>query len=112
MKRMIITAAAVLSVIAACNKTSMQNHIPADTAELEVDVRTGFTSKAMITSGTLENGSEVGVSLFGSDGNLYDGIQYRNIRYTAQNSSSSQSQSSSYLQSPVRSLGILPSPRI
>lgn len=88
---MIITAAAVLSIIAACNKTSMQNHIPADTAELEVDVRTGFTSKAMITSGTLENGSEVGVSLFGSDGNLYDGIQYRNIRYTAQNSSSSQS---------------------
>ena len=83
-------AAVVLSVIEACNKTSMQNHLPGVTAELEVDVRTGFPGKAMITSGTLENGSEVGVSLFGQDGNLYDGVQYRNIRYTAHNSSSSQ----------------------
>ena len=88
---MIITAATVLAVIAACSKTSIQDHQQEDTAELELDVRTGFSSKAMITSGTLDNGSEVGVYLLGQDGDLYDGIQYRNIRYTARNSSSTQS---------------------
>lgn len=84
-------AAALIFSIAACTKPLIQDEQDRTSEKLKLDIRTGTQSKALVTGNLLDDGSQVGVALMGTDGNPYDGLPYRNVRYTAHSSSSGQS---------------------
>ena len=88
---MLIMVATAISAATSCDKTLIQDGLRKDSIELEVKVNTGGASKAMITASTLEDGSEIGITLLASEGGLYDGISYENIRYTSHSTSYKQS---------------------
>lgn len=90
MKLKTIMAAALLFSFAACSKPLIQNGSSERQEKLKLSVSTEGESKAMVTGSLLDNGSEVGVALFSTDGEPYDGLPYGNVRFTAHASSSSQ----------------------
>ena len=47
-------------------------------------------TKGLITSNTLPADSEIGLTLHGSDGNVYDGLPYSNVKFTSAGNGSSQ----------------------
>ena len=80
-----ILAAAFLSA-AACSPIDIPCKGP-DThqGELSISVSTDEPTRAMITDNMLPDGSEMGIALFDSDGNVYMGKRYEHIRYVAEN---------------------------
>lgn len=87
MKRHIkpMLAAAILSV-AACSPIDDPCKGP-DTrqGELSISVSMEESTRAMITDSMLPDGSEIGLALFDSDGNIYMGKRYEHIHYVAEN---------------------------
>lgn len=54
-------------------------HVP-----LSVSVRMAeLPTRTLITGSSLSDGSEIGVSLYDSEGKIYDGLPYSNVRFTA-----------------------------
>lgn len=79
-------AAAILSA-AACSPIDNPCKGP-DTrqGELSINVSTEEPTRAMITESMLPDGSEMGIALFDSDGNIYMGKRYEHIYCLAENS--------------------------
>lgn len=76
-------AASLILISAGCSKTATTGHDSDESMELTLTVSTGLPGKAMVTDSQLSDGSEVGACVIGTDGNLYDGLPYDNIRYVA-----------------------------
>jgi len=83
-------AVAIMSV-AACSPIDDPCKGP-DTrqGELSISVSTDEPTRAMITDSMLPDGSEMGIALFDSDGNVYMGKRYEHIRYVAENTQDGQ----------------------
>ena len=47
-------------------------------------------TKGLITGSTLPSGSEIGLTLLGSDGKVYDNLPYSNVKFTSEGNGSSQ----------------------
>ena len=92
MKRHIkpMLAVAIMSV-AACSPIDDPCKGP-DTrlGELSISVSTDEPTRAMITDRMLPDGSEMGIALFDSDGNIYMGKRYEHIYCLAENSQDGQ----------------------
>lgn len=83
---MIATAIGLLS----CSENVIEQGLK-EAVPLSLSVRTSSAdTKAIITSDQLNHGAEIGISLSDDTGVTYDGIDFSNVRFTAEGSSSSQ----------------------
>ena len=76
-------AVSLILTSAGCSKTATTGDDSGESAELTMTISRGLPGKAMVTGTGLSDGSEVGAAVIGTDGNLYDGLPYDNIRYVA-----------------------------
>ena len=83
-------AAAILSA-AACSPIDDPTKDPTDKkGELSISVSTEEPTRGMITESMLPDGSEMGLGLFDSDGNVYMGKKYEHIYAVAENTEDGQ----------------------
>ena len=87
MKRSIILTALAVATLASCNRI--------DTPEmgsnaLDISVRNGMGTKAVIEGTTLPSGSEIGLCVTDQSGVTYDGSNLKNVKYTASGEGESQ----------------------
>ena len=88
MKRHIkpMLAAAILSATACSPIDNPCKGIDTRQGELSISVSTDEPTRAMITDSMLPDGSEMGIALFDSEGNIYMGKRYEHIYCVAENS--------------------------
>ena len=87
MRRSIFMTALAVAALASCNRI--------DTPEmgsnaLDISVRNGMGTKAVVEGTTLPNGSEIGLCVTDQSGVTYDGSNLKNVKYTASGEGESQ----------------------
>ena len=91
MRKTIFFAAALAFMVSACNQPDKTPVQIDDLGQLKVNVRTNVATKALIETTTLENGSELGISVLEAGDADYDGFaNYKNVKLTASASGSNQ----------------------
>lgn len=92
-KNHLLSAAAfIIAASASCSRIEegLGNADPGYTA-LDVSIMMHETqSKGLVTGTSLPEGTEVGLSLYETDGNIYDNLPYSNVRFSSSGSGSSQ----------------------
>lgn len=91
MRKTIFLAAALAFMASACSQPDQAPVQAEDLGKLKVNVKTSAATKALIETGNLANGSELGISVLETDGADYDGFaNYRNVKLTASESGNTQ----------------------
>lgn len=80
-------AATAAFAIMACNQVDLPQN---QEARLDLQVRTGVSTRGVLTENTLPSGSSVGLFLTDKSQTTYDGISVANIRYTGTGEGNSQ----------------------
>ncbi len=70
-----------------CNEVSLSS---GDSAALSLNVRTGLESKSIVEGTTLPSGSQIGLFVADESNDTYDGVPYKNVRYTGTGEADSQ----------------------
>ena len=87
MKKHIISAVCLATTLASCNQVDLPQN---QEARLDLQVRTGVSTRGVITEKTLPSGSSVGLFVTDKSQTTYDGISVANIRYTGTGEGNSQ----------------------
>lgn len=91
MRKTIFLAAALAFMASACSQPDEAPVQAEDLGKLKVNVKTSAATKALVETGNLANGSELGISVLETDGSDYDGFaNYKNVKLTASQSGSVQ----------------------
>ena len=81
----LLSLAALFAV--SCNEVSLPS---GDSAALSLNVRTGLESKSIVEGTTLPSGSQIGLFVADESNDTYDGVPYKNVRYTGTGEADSQ----------------------
>lgn len=91
MRKTIFLAAALAFMASACSQPDEAPVQAEVLGKLKVNVKTSAATKALVETGNLANGSELGISMLETDGSDYDGFaNYKNVKLTASQSGSVQ----------------------
>ena len=91
MRKTIFLAAALAFIASACSQPDQTPVQAENLGKLKVNVKTSAATKALVETGNLANGSELGISMLETDGSDYDGFaNYKNVKLTASQSGSVQ----------------------
>ena len=74
---LLLSLTALLAV--SCNEVSLPS---GDSAALSLNVRTGLESKSIVEGTTLPSGSQIGLFVADESNDTYDGVPYKNVKYT------------------------------
>ncbi len=73
--------------VVSCNEVSLPS---GDSAALSLNVRTGLDSKSIVEGTTLPSGSQIGLFVADESNDTYDGVPYKNVKYTGTGEADSQ----------------------
>jgi hypothetical protein len=91
MKKSFILAAALATVLSACNQGSHEPQNIETCSKLKINVNAGAATRALIEETTLADGSEVAISVLEAGDVSYDGFDtYQNVRFTGTTTGTSQ----------------------
>ena len=80
MRKLIYMTACAVAMFASCNKIDMSD---IKSNVLDINVRNGAATKAVVEGTTLPTGSEIGLFVTDDNGIAYDGNYLANVKYTA-----------------------------
>ena len=87
MRRSIFMTALAVAALASCNRIDTPEM---ESNALDISVRNGMGTKAVVEGTTLPSGSEIGLCVTDQTGVTYDGSNLKNVKYTASGEGESQ----------------------